>query len=152
MKIGANGLALVKHFEQCRLQAFKPVATDPWTIGWGRTGGVSEGQTCTQEEADTMLAHDLSAAESAVNQGVTHPISQNMFDALVSFTYNCGEGAFLASTLRRMVNDGHFVAAADQFARWNKSAGVELAGLTRRREAERRLFGTPDGEPFEVTV
>jgi lysozyme len=149
-KTGPNGFALIKHFESCRVKAFKPIPTDPWTIGWGRTKGVLAGDTCTQAQADAMLEEDLAVAEDDVIKGATVNLTQNQFDALVSFVYNCGGPAFWASTLRRLLNAGDFKGAAEQFPRWNKSAGVVLDGLTRRRDAEKRLFLTPDDKPFEV--
>jgi lysozyme len=148
MKTGHNGIALIKSFEQCRLSAFKPILTDPWTIGWGRAYGIEAGETCTQDEADRMLAEDLRNSEDAVNRLLKIKPTSNQFDALVSFVYNVGEAAFEDSTLLRNLNIYAFEAAAAQFARWNKSKGMVLAGLTRRREAERRLFTTPDGMPF----
>lgn len=150
MKTGANGLALIKHFESCRFVAFKPIPTDPWTIAWGRTKGVLAGDTCTQAEADAMLVEDLAHAEKAVQTGIVSPLTQNEFDSLVSFAYNCGEAALWGSTLRHMLNSGQHLPAADQFLRWDKSKGVVIKGLTRRREAERKLFLTPDNRPFEV--
>ncbi len=160
MKTGANGLSLIKHFEQCRLVAFKPIPTDPWTLGWGRAYGVKDGDTCTQEEADAMLAEDVEEAAAGVRKLALLPISQNAFDALVSFAYNVGtdidadlkaEGLG-DSTLLKYVNAGRFDAAAGEFPKWNKSAGRVLNGLTIRREAERRLFLTPDGQPFKVNA
>jgi lysozyme len=156
MNLGSNGLALIKHFEQCRLTAFKPIPTDPWTIGWGCTKDIHEGQTCTQEEADEMLAHDVANAVAGVNLLVKVPVSQNAFDALVSFAYNVGtdiDADNIAeglgdSTLLRKLNEGFTLYAADEFLKWDKSKGIKLAGLTRRREAERRLFLTPDIQKF----
>lgn len=148
MKTGSNGLNLIKHFESCRLTAFKPIPTDPWTIGWGRAHGVNEGDTVSQEEADAMLVDDLGVAESTVEKGAQGALTANQFDALVSFTYNCGGAALLSSTLLRKLNEGFTLYAADEFLKWNKSKGVALAGLTRRREAERKLFLTPDAEKF----
>jgi len=156
MNIGSNGIALIKHFEQCRLEAYKPVPTDPPTIGWGHTAGVREYDTCTQAEADDWLAHDLANTVFAVNLLVKVPVSQNAFDALCSFAFNVGpdidaddkaEGLG-DSTLLRKLNEGFLMYAADEFLKWDKSKGVKLAGLTRRREAERRLFLTPDAEKF----
>jgi lysozyme len=149
VSIGTNGLNLIKHFEQCRLEAFKPIPTDPWTIGWGRTRAVRQGDTCTQEQADQWLIEDVRQAEDAVERGTTEPLTQNQFDALTSFIYNCGETAFWSSTMRKLLNNGaDRVSVADQLLRWNKSKGVVLAGLTRRREAERKLFLTPDLQKF----
>jgi lysozyme len=148
VKISKAGLDLIKHFEQCRLAAFKPILTDPWTIGWGRTKGVEAGDTCTQAQADEWLVEDVSGAAMDVTRSISVPLSQHQFDALTSFVYNCGGPALWGSTLRKLLNDGHYEAAADQFKRWDKSKGVPLAGLARRRAAEARLFRTPDGEEF----
>lgn len=148
MNIGANGLALIKSFENLRLVAFKPIPSDPWTIGWGRAHGVSEGDTCTREQADAWLLEDVTEAERAVSKYCTQPLNQNQFDALVSFTYNVGGGGFASSTMLRHLNDGDYQAAAAQFKLWNKAGGATLAGLTRRRESERRLFCTMLGEEF----
>lgn len=87
-----------------------------------------------------LLRADLGTAEAAVNRLVTVPLTQNQFDALVSLVFNIGEGNFSKSTLLRRLNAGEREAAAGQFGRWNKSKGVELAGLTKRRAAERELF------------
>jgi lysozyme len=146
----SNGIALIKYFEHCSLNAFKPIPTDPWTIGWGRAHGISEGQTCTPDEADRMLREDLASTEQAVSASLKVQPTQNQFDAMVSLAYNIGVTAFEDSTLLRLVNIYAKENAALQFARWNKSKGVVLAGLTRRREAERRLFLTPDNQAFEV--
>lgn len=141
MKTGPEGLALIKSFEQCRLKAFKPTPNDVWTIGWGHTHGVKEGDTCTQDEADSLLMMDLSWAEDAVNEN-TDGLNQNQFDACVSLCYNIGESAFKSSTLVQLIQAGNISAAAQQFIRWNKQSGQVLAGLTRRREAEAALFET----------
>ena len=149
MKTSPNGLAIIKHYEQCRLRAFKPVESDPWTIGWGRTKDVLPGQECSPAEADQWLKEDIAEAESAVNAGISAPLTQNQFDALVSWQYNTG-GLYI-STLRKEINTFDYKAAADQFPRWNKAGGIVLAGLVKRREDERRLFLTPDGVKFQVT-
>lgn len=140
MNTGDAGIALIKEFEQCRLKAFKPTRDDVWTIGWGRTAGVKMGDTCTQEEADAWFLEDLATFEGAVNAAVTVPLTQNEFDALVSFAYNVGEGAFRKSTLLKLLNDSDYDGAARQLLRWNKQAGNELAGLSRRRKREMELF------------
>lgn len=150
MRTGSNGIELIKHFESCRLEAFKPIPTDPWTIGWGRAHGVLEGHTCTQEQADDMLADDLKTTELRVAAEVHPKLTQNQFDACVSLAYNIGGEAFGDSTLVLKINGYRNEEAADQFLRWNKSKGQVLAGLTRRREAERKLFLTPDDEKFTL--
>lgn len=140
MKTNAAGLALIKSFEQCRLKAFKPTPNDVWTIGWGRTRGVNEGDTCSQEEADAWLEQDLSEAEACVSQCVSAAMTDNEFSACVSLAYNIGCHAFENSTLVHLLNEADYNGAQAQFKRWNKQAGRELAGLTRRRAAEAALF------------
>ena len=145
--INAAGLALLKEFEGCKLTAYPDPATggDPWTIGYGSTGPhVKRGVTITQAEAERLLLADLDRFEQAVTRYVTVPLTQNQFDALVSFTYNCGQGSLQTSTLLRKLNAGDYAGAQGQFARWNRAGGKEMAGLTRRRSAEAELFGTPD--------
>lgn len=142
-KIGPKGFALIKSFEGLRLQAYPDPATggDPWTIGYGHTAGVKKGDVITEATADAFLLSDLARFEVAVNK--LCPITtQNQFDALVSLCFNVGEGNLKDSTLRRLHNEGAYDQARGQFARWNKAAGREMAGLTRRRTAEAALYGT----------
>ena len=146
MNTSPAGIALISGFESLMLRAYPdPGSRDgtPWTIGWGTTRypdgrAVQPGDTCTREEADAWLAHDLAAAEAEVNRVVRVPLSPGQFDALVSFQYNTG--ALGRSTLLRLLNAGDYAGAAAQFARWNKNDGKVLAGLTRRRAAEAALF------------
>ncbi|MGM9782180.1 MAG: lysozyme [Paludibacteraceae bacterium] len=139
---GSAGVALIKQFEGCRLTAYKPVPTEQYyTIGYGHYGAdVQAGQTITQAEAETLLRNDLQRFEACINaEGLT--ISQNQFDALVSLCYNIGEGNLRASTLLRKVKaNPNDASIADEFLRWNKSGGITLAGLTRRRQAEADLY------------
>ena len=139
MKISEAGLDLIKSHEGFRSDAYLCPA-GVWTIGYGHTGDVEEGQSVTEEEAEELLLQDVAFAEDAVNSLVEVELSQQMFDALVCFVYNVGVGAFEQSTLLRLLNQGQKEEAAEQFLRWNKAGGKELAGLTRRREAERDLF------------
>ncbi len=98
------------------------------------------GTMITESQAVQYLTDDLEKFESAVNRLVTVDLSQNQFDALVSFVYNLGEGNFASSTLLRNVNAQQWQQAADQLLRWNRAGGQVLAGLTRRRTAERSMF------------
>lgn len=139
MKISEAGLGLIKSHEGFRSDAYLCPA-GVWTIGYGHTGDVEEGQSVTEEEAEELLLQDVDFAEDAVNSLVEVELSQQMFDALVCFVYNVGVSAFEQSTLLRFLNQGQMEEAAEQFLRWNKAGGKELAGLTRRREAERDLF------------
>lgn len=142
MKTSQAGIDLIKRFEGLELTAYPDPGTggEPWTIGYGHTGGVKPGDKVTEAEAEEILRQDLRKFEDCVNAYVAVPITQGQFDALVSFAFNVGCGALKSSTLLRLLNNGDSEAAAQQFIRWNKAAGRVLAGLTRRREAERDLF------------
>lgn len=144
MKLSKVGIDLIKSFEGCYLKAYKCPA-GVWTIGWGTTEPIDgvkphEGMVITQKQADELLIKNLNGYENAVNEYVTYSINQNQFDALVSFAYNCGNGALKTSTLLKKLNAGDVHGAANEFLRWNKANGKVLNGLTRRREAERKLF------------
>src|SRR5665213_1639715 len=146
MKTGAAGIALVEEFESCLLTAYRD-GNGIWTIGWGHTGGVNEGDTATQDQADAWLADDLGTAESAVSRLIAASLNQNQFDALVSFTYNVGSGRLQGSTLRRMLNAEDYEGAAQQFLVWDIVAGHVSPGLQRRRQKEKTLFETAVAEP-----
>ena len=140
---GGHAKLLLKYFESLRLKAYPdPGSRDgtPWTIGWGHTRGVKPGDVCTKEEADAWLVEDMKTAERAVNKYVKVELNQYQFDALVSFTYNLGEGALKKSTLLRLVNQKKFEEAAQQFLRWVFNDGAIMKGLVKRRKMERDLF------------
>ena len=142
MEFSDNGLAKTKEFEGLRLNAYRDIG-GVWTIGYGHTGNVIPGMTITQAEADDLLRKDVHWAVDCVNRAVTVPVSQNQFDALVDFTFNIGCGAFRNSTLLRRLNAKNYAEAAEEFTRWKFVQGVEVAGLLRRREADKKLFTTP---------
>lgn len=139
----SKGLALIKEFEGCKLQAYPDPGTggDPWTIGWGHTGSdVYPGLVITQAKADELFEKDMQKFIDGVAKLVKVPMTNGQYGALVSFAYNCGLGALQNSTLLKKFNIGDVQGAADQFPLWNKAAGKVMAGLTRRRKAERELF------------
>jgi len=137
-----NGFALSKSFEGLRLTAYQDVG-GVWTIGYGHTGpNVRAGLTITQAEADALLRSDVEDAVTCVNRAVNVPITQNQFDALVDFCFNCGRGSLLQSTLLRKLNIGDFTGAAEQFALWDHAGGDVVQGLVRRRQAEAELFAS----------
>lgn len=142
-----NGLMLIKSFEGLRLRAYQD-SVGIWTIGYGTTRGVRPGMTISEAEAEAFLQEDLVRFEQAINNAVKVPVNDNQFSALSCFTYNVGPGAFRSSTLLRMLNQQDIYGAADQFPRWNKAGGRPLAGLTRRRKAERQLFLGQDFHQF----
>jgi len=144
LQTSAQMRQMIEHFEGCRLDAYQDVV-GVWTIGYGHTGeDVEEGVSITQEEADQTLADDLGHFEDAVNGMVSDDTSQQQFDAMISFSYNLGEGALRGSTLRKKHNAGDYQGAALEFQRWNKAGGRPIAGLTRRRLAEAAVYGQGD--------
>lgn len=144
-KISQSGISLIKSFEGCKLTAYKPVSTEQyWTIGWGHYGeDVKQGQKITQAQADAMLVSDLAKYEAYVNNKAYVPLmdklTQNQFDALVSFTYNCGAG-----NLKTLCNGRTLSEIGASITKYNKAGGNVLSGLVRRRQAELNLFNKPD--------
>lgn len=130
---------VIKHYEGLRLKAYKCPA-GVWTIGYGHTQHVKDGDVITNEQADLYLLDDLRDAENAVNIHTKVKLNQNQFDALVSFVYNLGSGSFELSTLLKKLNAGDYLGAANEFKRWNKAGGKVLNGLVKRRETEANLF------------
>lgn len=144
--ISASGLDLLKMFEGLRLDSYADAA-GVQTIGYGHTGGVSAGEHIGPQRAAQLLQKDVGWAERAVRHSVKVPLTQGQFDALVSFTYNVGEGAFKGSTLLDKLNVGDYGGAQAEFGRWTHAGGQQLAGLAKRRQEEAELFGgqAPDG-------
>jgi lysozyme len=140
MQVSPAGLDLIKRFESLRLKAYYCPA-GVLTIGYGHTDPeVRIGQTMHPDAAEYLLELDATKASRAL-KGLR--LTQNQFDALVSFVFNLGAGAFRTSTIRRLLVDGLYGQAADQFPRWVHAGGRKLAGLVIRRDAERTLFLTP---------
>lgn len=147
MQTSDKGIALIKGFEGCRLTAYPDPGTGgaPWTIGYGWTlpvdgKPVRPGMTIDQSTADRLLKTGLVSYENDVLKLVKVKLTQNQFDALVSFAYNVGSRALSTSTLLKKLNSGDIKGAADEFLRWNKAGGKEMPGLTKRRKAEREVF------------
>jgi lysozyme len=154
MTISDVGLNLIKRFEGLRLTAYDD-GVGVWTVGFGHTKGVQPGDKITEEQATDFLRIDVAEASDAVARLVTVALSQNQRDALISLVYNIGSGAFEGSTLLRKLNAGDHAGAADEFTRWNKGGGRVLAGLVKRRAAERELFMStmstkPQGEAMPL--
>ena len=151
MRLSESGLTLIKNFEGLRLSAYKDVA-GVWTIGYGSTRyhdgkTIKPGDELTDEsQADALLANTLGQYVDAVNNYVHVQLTQNQFDALVSFTYNEGTGALKYSTLLKKLNTGDYQGAAVQFLVWNKITDPETGEkvvsntLTARRIKESKLF------------
>ena len=137
MKTSQRGINLIKQFEGVRLTAYKCPA-GVYTIGYGHTRGVTRGMKITEEEASAFLAADLRNSEKAVERydSIYH-WNQNEFDALVSFTFNCG-----ATNLRALLRNGRRNRSqiAETLPLYRKAGGKVLKGLERRRAAEKALF------------
>ena len=139
MQTSQKGIDLIKQFEGCRLLAYKCPA-GVWTIGYGHTYGVKSGQKISQKQAEEFLKEDLKSFEAAVSKYVKVNLTQSQFDALVSFSFNVGSEALRTSTLLKLLNQGKYEEAAEQFDRWVFASFKKLDGLVRRRKAEKELF------------
>ena len=140
MAVSVRGVELVAKYEGCRLEAYKCPA-GVWTIGYGHTAGVQPGQTLpSREAAKALLEQDLKKYAASVNNCVKKgmigfPLTQNQFDALTSFCYNCGAG-----NLQKLVNGRNASEIAEKLMAYTRGGGAVLKGLVRRREEERALF------------
>lgn len=139
MKVGCKSIELIKEYCVCEFMAYQNLA-DEWAIGYGHTKDVKKGDLITQDEADLFLMEDLLIIENAVNQLVIVDINQDMFDALISFTFNLGIESLSQSTLLNLLNQGQYSSAAEQFEKWVVSADGKSDSLAKCREAEHQLF------------
>lgn len=134
-----------------RVPGWQALSGKPWTIGHGHTGpDVKPGMCISDKEAERLLAKDLAIADAALATCVRAPVHENERGALQCWTLNVGGGAACGSTLVRYVNAGDYLAAANQFPRWNKAQGQVLPGLVKRRECEKRLFLTDPEKTSEA--
>jgi lysozyme len=138
---GEQGVALIKESEGLRLSTYLDAVGKP-TIGYGHLILPREtfNGPISQARAEALLRKDLHDTEQAITQAVRVPITQAQFDALASFVFNLGAGRLRSSTLLRKLNAGDYAGAAQQFLLWDKAGGKPLKGLTKRRQAERKLF------------
>src|SRR5580698_5602699 len=162
MQLSTNGFKLIKTFEGLSLSAYRDAA-GVWTIGYGSTRyhdgiAVKPGDRLAGEvQADALFQNTLGQYEEAVNRLVKVPLSQNQFDALVSFTYNTGTGALEESTLLVKLNEKNYTEAAAHFLAWDKindpktGKKVICDTLVQRRREESRLFLTPDAAAATAT-
>ena len=140
MKQSSKGKKCLQTWEGCKTRAYRD-GGGVWTIGYGHTGpDVTAKTVWTQAQCDAAYAIDILPRERAVNKYVKVPLTQNQFDALVSFVYNVGEKQFKTSTLVALLNDGRYESVPTQLRRWNKDNGVVVPGLVNRRELEIELF------------
>lgn len=136
---GPSAEKVVKQAEGKRNKTYLDVGRIP-TICYGATLDVKPGQHATDTECDRMLRRDLTYAGVGVAKYVTRPVTQEQYDALVSFVYNVGETQFRKSTLLRKLNAGDCYGAGYEFIRWINVNGKPVNGLRTRRDIERALF------------
>lgn len=163
MKVSKNCINLIKKWEGCQLEADRCPA-QVWTIGWGTTlypdgRKVQPNDRISQQQAEELLFYECNQKAQELLKLVTVPLNQNQFDALVSFTYNVGLGAFGNSTLRRKLNESDYEGAANEFKQWTmitvNGQRVVLQGLVNRRKDEENLFrkidnlDSPNPDPSE---
>ena len=145
MKVNAEGYALIKRFEGCRLKAYKCPA-NVWTIGYGNTfyengDKVKEGDVITQQRAEELAKFIIDQFAVSIAPFIQKTLTENQFSACVSLAYNIGTGNFKKSSVFKKLNiNPNDSTIADSFRLWNKGGGVVLKGLVRRREAEIQLY------------
>lgn len=147
MTYSKKGLELTESFEAAKgpvLVAYADhLAKGIPTVGWGHTGkNVVVGAVWTRQQCEDALANDIHWAANVVSNLVHVSLTQGEFDALVDFVFNVGSGNFASSTLLKLLNNHEFAQAALEFEKWDKAHGVVVAGLLRRRWAERDLFNS----------
>lgn len=154
MKIDKYGEKLIKNFESCKLTAYKADKSEKYyTIGWGHYGAdVKKGMKISKTTAEKLFDNDIKYFENCVNSCLKVKVTQSMFNALVSFTYNVGYGAFKNSTLLKYVNKKQFKKASNEFKKWNKCGGKVLNGLVKRRLLEKTEFERQGLAPSYIEV
>jgi len=139
MNVSQNCIDLIKFFEGFEGKAYLCPA-NVWTIGYGRTRDVKEGDRITEAQATRDLLEELEEFRHQVINSVKVDLTQNELDALTSWTYNLGVGNLNSSTLLKKLNTGDKNSVPSEMLRWNKASGRVLEGLTRRRQAEADLW------------
>lgn len=142
-KVGQECIELLEWFEGWHNEAYLDTIASQknlWTIGMGFTEGVIEGDYMTDEEIIVRLRKELGRFKRGVKDLIHVKITQSMFDALVSFSFNLGIGSLQNSTLRSLINNMQYQEASDEFMKWVYSGGEVRLGLQRRRDAERLMF------------
>jgi len=139
--ITQRGIDFIKQFEAFSEYPYYCPAGKK-TIGWGHVilDNESIQEPLSVDDGEILLKKDVQSSEMAVFRNISVPLSDNQFDALVSFTFNCGAGALQRSTLRMKINREEYGEAAEEFPRWCKIGGKTSKGLLRRRLAEKEIF------------
>lgn len=139
MKTSLNGINFIKRLEGLRLESYQCDA-EQWTIGYGHTIGVTPGLIITRDEADYYLHQDIERCERAINR-YDLKLKQHEFDALVSFIFNIGIGAFMTSTLlMHLLMNYSNDQIVKQLGRWIFVNGQVNEGLKNRRKSEIQVY------------
>ena len=142
LSISSEGKELIKRFEGLYLKAYY-CPSGKRTIGYGHTGAAARKTSITKAEADSLLDKDLNTYQKVVRDNITVPLTTSQFSALVSFSFNVGEGAFQRSSLRKFLNKGDYLRASKEFPKWIRGNNKRiLKGLVKRRKAEQDLFNS----------
>jgi lysozyme len=148
LSVSRSAVELIMAFEGFRARSAQ-LDDGRWTVGYGHTATAREGAEITEADAEALLLYDLIQASHAVNEHVYAPLSQNQFDALVSFAFNIGPRAFKSSPTVRRLNEGRVLEAALAMELWRKAdlegERIVIDALVRRRAAEKALFLKPEG-------
>lgn len=141
MRISNKGIQFIANWEGKRNKRYK-CSAGLWTIGIGHVIKSHESfkEPISEQEIQDLFRRDIAGFEAGVSKLVKVAINQNQFDALVSFTFNCGLMALEKSTLLRLLNAKNYTGASNEFLKWVNAGGKPVLGLQRRREAERSLF------------
>jgi len=143
MNTSDNGLEFLEDVEGVCLKAYKD-GGGVWTIGVGHTSDsyftVTPTSTITFDKCRELLRLDVAEAEKAIEELVIVSLTQNQYDALISFIFNVGVEQFTGSTLLKKLNAGDYAGASAQFPRWDMDNGKHVPGLYKRRLLEQALF------------
>lgn len=131
--------AVAIHYEGVRYTAYWDPLGRVWTICYGHTQGVKQGDTADEAQCRAYLSEDMGAAYAAVDRCITAPLTVSQAAAFTKAAENLGPQVVCGSTLQRLANSGHVVEACHQLTRWNHAGGHVVAGLTNVRGAETDL-------------
>ncbi|MCP4410652.1 MAG: lysozyme [Gammaproteobacteria bacterium] len=136
----AGAKTLIREFEGLSLDPYKDPA-GILHVGYGHRLATGDPvNQITKAQAEQMLNNDVLLAAACVQRNVVYSLNNRQKDALTSFVFNVGCGAFASSTLLKYLNAGDVQRAADEFSRWTKAGGKDLPGLVTRRAREREIF------------
>lgn len=148
MRTSQQGIDLIKHFEGCKLEAYR-CSANVWTHGYGHVKHVQEGDKVTQDEAEDNLILDISMVETHMTRLIHVPLAQHEWDSIVSWCFNLGCGSLRRSTMLNVLNSGDLEGVTKELIRWDNVNGKPSKGLTRRRKAEAHLFDTGKIDYFD---